>query len=302
MKQMTKTSILLVDDEEILRLTVSSDLQDAGYDVDTAVDGRQACIFLAEKSYDLIITDLLMEDVDGLQVMEEARRLDPMCSIILLTGHGNVESVVEALRGGADDYLLKPYKHEELLFRLTRCLEKRKLRVELKETERRLRQSHAELERKVQERTLELQVKNQEIFDSNTTLRVLLEQHKKSKEEIEETISNNLKENVFPYLDLLKEEEKGKKSAVYATIIETNIQKITSTFSKQLSSVLLNLTPREIQVANLVRQGQTSKDIAGLLSLTPGTVEFYRLNLRKKLGIKSKKVNLRTYLLSFPTS
>ena len=145
---MTKAKILLVDDEEILRLTVSSDLQDAGYEVDTAVDGRHACVCLAEKSYDLIITDLFMEEVDGMQVMEEAKRLDPTCSIILLTGYGNVESVVEALRGGADDYLLKPYKHEELFFRLTRCLEKRQLRVELKETERRLRQSHAELEKK----------------------------------------------------------------------------------------------------------------------------------------------------------
>ena len=149
---------------------------------------------------------------------------------------------------------------------------------------------------------MELQVKHQEISDANTTLRVLLEQQQKSKKEIEQIISKNLKENILPYLDLLKEELRGKKGEIYSTIIETNIHKITSSFSKELSSELLNLTPREIQMANLIRQGRTSKDIANLLNLSHGTVEFYRQNLRKKLGLTGQKTNLRSYLLSFPTT
>ncbi|MCK5915136.1 MAG: response regulator [Deltaproteobacteria bacterium] len=299
MKSKKQTKILLVDDEPLLRLTMSSDLQDAGYNVKTAEDGHQACADLAENFYDMVVTDLIMEGIDGMQVLQEAKRLDPTCGVILITGYGDKGSVIKALRYGADDYLLKPYKREELFFRLARCLEEVNLQRDLKKTELQLRLSHAELEEKVHERTLELQAKHQALSDANTALRVLLEQQGKSKKEIEQTISKNLKDNILPYLDLLKYEVRDKKGIMYTDLIETSIQNITSTFSKELSSDLLNLTPREIQVANLVRQGRTSKDIMKLLSLTLGTVEFYRLNLRKKLGIHKKKINLRSYLLSF---
>ncbi len=297
---MLKNTVLVVDDEELLRLTVSRDLQEAGYTVEIAEDGREACAKLAENSYDLVLTDLAMEEIDGIRVLKEVKRRDPECGVVLLTGNGNMDSVISALRSGVDDYLLKPYNREELFFRLARCLEKSRLRRQLKDAEEKLRQSYGELEKKVDKRTRELQTKHQELFDANTTLRVLLAQQEKSKKAIEQNITDNLKESIFPYLDLLKEEMRDRKGAIYTTIIETNIHKITSTFSKELSSRLLNLTPREIQVANLVRQGRTNKDIAELLDLAHGTVEFYRQNLRKKLGITGQKLNLRSYLLSFP--
>lgn len=299
MKSEKQTKILLVDDEPLLRLTVSSDLLDAGYIVKSVEDGHQACVEISGNSYDLVITDLIMEGINGIQVLQEVKRSDPTCGVILMTGYGDMDSVIKALRFGADDYLLKPYKHEELFFRLDRCLEKRKLQLELKNTELQLRLSHADLENKVDERTLELQEKHRELSDVNTALRVLLDQQEKSKKEIEQAISKNLQDNILPYLGLLKNEVKGNKGAMYANLMETSIQNITSTFSKQLSSDLLNLTPREIQVANLVRLGRSSKDIVKLLNITLGTVEFYRLNLRKKLGIHKKKINLRSYLLSF---
>ncbi len=297
---MTQTKILVVDDEPLLRLTVASDLEDAGYVVETVEDGHRACARLSENSYDLVITDLVMEGIDGMQVLQEVKRRDPTCGVILMTGYGDMDSVIKALRYGADDYLLKPYKPDELFFRLVRCLEKGQLQRNLREAEKKLHRSHAELEDTVHRRTMELQVKQQELSDVNTALRILLEQQEKSKKEIEQTVSKNLKENILPYLALLKEEIRGEKSEMYTHLIETNIQNIVSTFSKKLSSELLNLTPREIQVANLVRQGRPSKDIAEILTITLGTVEFYRLNLRKKLGIHKRKINLRSYLLSFP--
>ena len=156
---MTQAKILFVDDEPLLRLTVGSDLQDAGYLVKTAEDGHQACAELAENSYDLVLTDLVMEGIDGMQVLQEAKRCDPTCGVILMTGYGDMDSVIEALRCGADDYLLKPYKREELFFRLARCLEKGHLQRDLREAEEKLRRSHAELEEKIHTRTLDLAAK-----------------------------------------------------------------------------------------------------------------------------------------------
>ncbi len=100
--KMTQAKILFVDDEPLLRLTVGSDLQDAGYLVKTAENGHQACAELAENSYDLVLTDLVMEGIDGMQVLQEAKRCDPTCGVILMTGYGDMDSVIEALRCGAD--------------------------------------------------------------------------------------------------------------------------------------------------------------------------------------------------------
>jgi len=313
---MDKLNILLVDDEELLCLTVGNNLRVAGYDVEVAENSQQACAMLDKKTYDLVLTDLVMEGGGGLQVLKRAKSIDPLCSVILMTGYGSMNSAISALRDGADDYILKPYENDELLFRISRCMQKRVLQLELQKAEKELQKSHAALEKKVHDRTralqaeikrnqktqLELEEKNQEIIDRNITLRVLLEQQEKAKRDLERTIMENLKKNIFPYLDLLQNKLKSRKEEMCISIIKTNIDDITSTFTQDLSSALLDLTPREVKIAELIKQGKSSKDIAMLLNIAVGTVEFYRNNIRKKLGIRNRKVNLRTYLLTFHSS
>lgn len=126
--------ILLVDDEDIIRLTLQQDLQDEGYEVETAADGKTAVTML-DKGYDLIITDLMMEGMDGIALLETARKNDPHQAVFILTGYGELNSAINALRLGAADYLLKPYKYEELLLRIENCVDRHELRrkVELYE-------------------------------------------------------------------------------------------------------------------------------------------------------------------------
>ena len=88
------------------------------------------------------------------------------------------------------------------------------------------------------------------------------------------------------------------KEELLSRVIQENIKKITSSFSLNLSSSYLGLSPREIQVADLVRQGRANKEAARILNISVNAVEFHRNNLRKKLGLQNKKINLRTYLLS----
>ena len=85
----------------------------------------------------------------------------------------------------------------------------------------------------------------------------------------------------------------------FIDIIESNLDEITSPFVHGLTGSYLRLTPTEIQVANLVKQGKTTKEIAELLNLSKGTIDTHRDNIRKKIGIKNKKINLRTQLISF---
>lgn len=124
---MPQASILIVDDEELIRESLRLDLLDTGYTVDLAGSGEQA-VALLDKEYDLIVTDLIMEGLDGMEVLRQAKLKRSDQAVFILTGYGELDSAIEALRLGADDYLLKPYNYDELILRVAKCLTGRKLR------------------------------------------------------------------------------------------------------------------------------------------------------------------------------
>ena len=138
----------------------------------------------------------------------------------------------------------------------------------------------------------------EELENTNTALRVLLKQVSENKTEMESKVLDNFTRLVNPYLDLLDENLANTQQQEYVMVIQENIKKITSSFSLNLSSSYLGLSPREIQVADLVRQGRANKEAARILNISINAIEFHRNNLRKKLGLQNKKVNLRTYLLT----
>lgn len=123
-----KASVLVVDDEPAMRLLVTSVLKDEGHDVTAAASGEEAIQLVAKRHYHLIITDLKMPGISGLEVLEAVRRDDPETAVILLTAFGTVEGAVEAMRKGAAHYLLKPLANpDELRLAVRRVLEERRL-------------------------------------------------------------------------------------------------------------------------------------------------------------------------------
>ena len=151
-------------------------------------------------------------------------------------------------------------------------------------------------DRKNMEEELETRAKNLE--EVNTALKILLKRIDEDKTEMEENMLSNVKELIMPYLEKLKNSRMDERQNAYAGLLESNLNDIISPFSRKLSSKYLNLTSTEIQVANLVKQDKTTKEIAGLLNSSCRAVEVHRGNIRKKLGIRWKKENLRTHLLS----
>jgi PAS domain S-box-containing protein len=145
---------------------------------------------------------------------------------------------------------------------------------------------------------LQLELHAEELENANTALRVLLKQVNENKTDMESKVLDNFARLVDPYLDILEANLANTPQQEYIKVIQENIKKITSAFSQKLSSSYIGLSPREIQVADLVRHGRTNKESAGVLNVSINAVEFHRNNLRRKLGIQNKKVNLRTYLLS----
>ena len=127
---------------------------------------------------------------------------------------------------------------------------------------------------------------------------MLLEKRDEERIKIEEQVVMNVKERILPYVDKAKERAGDKQLSGYLDIVDVNIKEIISPFSQKLSAKFYNLSPSEIEVVNLIRQGKSSKEIAEFLNLSTRTIECHRQNVREKMGIKNKNVNLRAYLLS----
>jgi DNA-binding CsgD family transcriptional regulator len=153
-------------------------------------------------------------------------------------------------------------------------------------------------EEAVRERERELDLQRQKLEETNTALRVLLRAREEDKRELEEKVLGNVKELVFPYLANLNQMGLNARQKAHLDIVESNLNDIISPFLRQLSSKYLNLTPREIQVANLVKEGRSTKEIAEIMSISTNAVDLHRKNVRKKLGLKNKKTNLRSHLIS----
>jgi DNA-binding CsgD family transcriptional regulator/PAS domain-containing protein len=145
----------------------------------------------------------------------------------------------------------------------------------------------------------ELIVHLRELKEANTALKVLLEHREKDKLEFENNILSNVKHLIMPYLTKLKKNRAMSEELAYLNILESNLNDMVSPFSSKLSSDYLGFSPKEIQIADLIRDGKQDKDIAEILNISLETVKTHRKNIRKKLGIYSKRTNLRSYLLSF---
>jgi PAS domain S-box-containing protein len=153
-------------------------------------------------------------------------------------------------------------------------------------------------EEALKEREKDLELRTHNLEETNTALKVLLKRREEDRRELEDKVLLNIKEIIVPYLEKLRKCGLNENQSTYVGILESNLKDIISSFSFRLSSPYLNLTPSEIKVANLVKQGKTNKEIAEMLNVSSRTAAFHRERIRKKLGIKNKKTNLRSYLSS----
>jgi DNA-binding NtrC family response regulator len=124
---MTAATILAVDDEPIFRFLLETHLREAGFTPLTASNGLEALAVLDRQHVDLIISDLVMPDMDGIQLIEQLQKRETAIPVIVVTAHGSVESAVEAMRLGAYDYLEKPYNLGDLKMTIQRALDYRKV-------------------------------------------------------------------------------------------------------------------------------------------------------------------------------
>jgi PAS domain S-box-containing protein len=419
--------ILFIDDDPSVRRLFERYSSNLNYCFVCADDGQEGLALAAALAPDIVITDLYMPGVDGFRVLESLSETHPDTPVVVLSGAGDLDAVIRALRLGAWDYLRKPLEKMELLDNtLAKALERsrlvkenRRYRVDLEKmvahktaeiqtSELRFQtmadfaydwecwlspageviysspscqritgysaaefQAHPELiveivhvedrpmvaehtsrmalpeetcqlefrivtrsgetrwichncrpvhdargnfqgrrmsnrditqrkrfEGDLEQQKMELMAKSKHLEMANQALKAMLDHREIEHRSIEASILANLKRHVFPYTEQLAEMNLAPKARTYLQIIKTNIEELITPMNPSLSTAYQTLTPIETAVADLIRLGKSTKEIANLQNTSPRTVAIHRNKIRKKFGLVNSKTNLQTYLQS----
>ncbi len=140
--------------------------------------------------------------------------------------------------------------------------------------------------------------RTQELEEANVALKVLLKHREQDKDDLERKVVANIRQMVLPYVEKLKDAPMKARERAHVEIIDSHLADIVSPFLQRLANAEVFLTPQELQVAAMVRDGKPSKEIADLLGVSDATVHFHRKNLRRKLGLNKGRGNLRSRLLA----
>jgi PAS domain S-box-containing protein len=421
----TTPKILVIDDEALIIKLFARYLSELGFEAIFAHDGVEGLDLVETQTPDLVITDLYMPKKDGFAVLKKMGKLHPDTPVVVLSGAGDMDAAIQALRLGAWDYLRKPIEQKVLLKNtLVKALERSRLIQEN-------RRYHANLEKMVAAKTAEIRAgelrfrtmadfaydwecwisprgevvycspsceritgftvtdfetrpalminiihpedraavahhykeaaalpeschlqfrivtrsgqtrwishncrsvydadgnylgrrmsnrditrqkryekdlekqqrelveKSRHLERTNQALKDLLDHREIERQSIEASILANLKRHVYPYIDQLVDMHLEPKAQSFLQIIRNNIDELVTTMNPSLSTAYHNLTPVEASVADLIRLGKATKEIASLKHISPRTVAIHRNKIRKKLGLVNSKTNLQTYL------
>ena len=153
-------------------------------------------------------------------------------------------------------------------------------------------------EQALRRREKDLQAKNDQLEEMNTALQTLVKVRENDKAEIRKAMATKMQQLVGPLIEKLRKSGLTDRQKMLVALLSDNLEEMASTRDQGIPTRYLSLTPAEIEVANMVKHGRTTKEIAELLNVSMRTVDMHRLNIRRKLGLHRNGTNLRTYLLA----
>lgn len=263
--------VLLVDDNSDNLQLIANALKTLDCDLAYSDNPKDVLNQVQLISPDLILMDIIMPEINGYKLCCEIKSNKNFedIPILFLTALNETMSIVRAFESGGVDYITKPYDIDELKARVGSHLK-------LKENNQKLRT---------------------ELGDNSTTIDVLLKKYNTDLEKFKKNVFVNIETLIKPYIQSLQQSVSNKKQKEIIDIIIRNLDSITSSFYGPASQ-LKKLTPSEIRIANLIKVGKANKEISDLLCTSLSTIAFHRKNIREKLGLTNKKINLFCYLNS----
>jgi len=293
------SKLLIVEDEAITGLQLEETLESMGFEVvGRAMSGKEAVSLAKKHKPDLILMDIVMPGgMNGIQATKKIQAKSDI-PVIFITAHEDEKWLEQAKSLQTLGYILKPFNDYQVKATVEIALTRIELERRLKESESALKTERNRLEEMIQERTEELSIKTMNLEDTNAALKTILKKREEDKNELEEKVLLNVKRMILPYLEKLKTTKLNSSQQTYVDIIDMSLKEIISPFAHTLSTKYVNLTPKEVQIANLIKQGKSTKEIAEIFELSKRTIDAHRNHIRRKLGLKKRGGNLRTHLLT----
>ena len=222
---------------------------------------------------------------DGVWAAEKIRGLDPLINIVMVTAYSDIDPAEISSRVQPLDkllYIQKPFHIQEIQ-QFGAALGAKWL------AERRILNINKELEEKINSQTADLEA-------TTIALRQLVKENERDKKDMQDKILFGVNEMIKPYIAKLKKCNLSGEALMCSNVIESNLDEIVAPFMHGLAYKYFRLTPKEIHIANLIKQGKSTKEIAVILNLTSRGIEFHRDKIRGKIGIKHNKAHLREVL------
>lgn len=281
--------VLIIEDDLTLSRSVRSYFEDYEFTVFDADDGTTGLDLYFKHHPDVVITDLQLPGMDGIEILTQIHAADPDTPVLVISGSGTIQDVVQAMRQGAWDYLIKPISQISFLrYSVEKALERARLIRE--------NNSYREhLEEQVQKRTDELNQVNRQLENKNIALREILSALEDEKDAVGQNVLNNVEKIIMPLIANMRlrinDENRNQLD-----LLESHLKDIIAPYNESLGETASQLSPMELRVALHIRQGLSAKEIAQLENISADTVSTHRRSIRRKLGLTNAKINLMTYL------
>ncbi len=276
-------SIIVCDDDYSIRENLIDYLEEHNYQVHAAENGTVALEKLKQyPSHSILLLDLLMPHCTGLEVLDILKKEKKDIPTIVISGVGDLSMAIQALKSGANDYLIKPILDMEIVhLSIQRLIREEEIKKENENYKR-------NLEKLVIDRTKELD-------EANITLRGILGRVEEERSRVKEDIALNIENDLKPTLTQLHAQSRIEAND-YQLLLH-KLEHLSSDFYKKMVNLKYNLTPTEIEICNLVKQGHSSKKIADLLYVSESTISTHKKNIRKKLKLTNTSANLQNHLM-----
>lgn len=248
------------------------------------VDPLQVSDLIKSRFYNVVMLDIHMPKKSGMDLLSEIGEVSPDTKVIMISGFGNMESIIAALRLGAFDFLEKPFDRKLMIHAIKRALETQKMELAYRDEK------------------IKLQDANRQLMETNKALSTLARNIERTRENTETIIENEIRVSILPIINKLQQNKKLSDS--HHRDLKLLMDLTSGLTSKQVVKQKLStlLTPTEFRIALLIKNRLKTGDIAEHLYVSPETIKSHRKNIRKKLDLNNSSHNLGVYLRATPTA
>ena len=260
-------------------------------------------MLLERRSYDLLIVGIRASQGTDPEFIQNTRAAYPHLAIVSVMEEADAAG--PALEAGVHGYLFKPLEGSQVRLVVKHALHQAAWasadKERYDELEQRIHERSDELlalQKQLKRMAKELKSSQRTLERNQTALRTVMDCRLRDRAQTEETVLTNVRQAVEPYLQKLRRSNLTDRQSQYLDILESRLRDVVSPFIPTLSSAYLSLSPTELQVAHLIKEGRNTKEIAAILNLSPNTVMTHRYKIRTKLGLKRQRKNLHIFLKS----